>query len=259
MEEEKFNILNENDLEIRGTIFRPKKSGKFPLVIFAHDLLDSGDAPHIKELAKLYLEEGVAVVRFDFTNSFGKSDGRIENVTISQRARDLELLVQYVKRRSYVNESKVSIIGFSFGAMATLVLEGFHGLTKATVLVNTPSQVDDTAWTSFPEREMLRVKLKRYFHIMKEGREVRINYTFYEDGYRLDMFRCARNLRTPTLFIAGADEAIISPTHSERLFERTNCKKEMDIVPGLGHEMNKKATQLIFGKSLAFLKKQRAC
>jgi pimeloyl-ACP methyl ester carboxylesterase len=256
MEEERFSILNDSELEIKGTITRPKKAGKFPLLIIAGDLLDTTESAHVKELAKLALDANFAVVRFDFTNGFGKSGGRVENVTVSQRARDLEFLVQYVKRRAYINENKVIIIGFGFGAMATLVLEGFHGLTKAIILVNTPSQVDDTQWTSFSERDMMRVRLKRYFHVMKEEKEVRINFTFYEDGYRLDMFRCARNLHTPVLYLAGTADEVVKTLHSERLFERTNSKKEIEMIP-INHEPSKKQIALIYERMMAFLKKQK--
>jgi dienelactone hydrolase len=258
MEEEKFTILNDNELEIRGVIARPKKTGKFPVVVLAGAILDTADTPYIKELCRMFLEKGIAVVRFDFTNGFGKSGGRIENITISQRARDLELIVQYVKRRSYVNDGKVMILGFGFGAMATLLLEGFHNLTKAIVLLNTPSQIDDTAYTQFSERDMMRVKLKRYFHINREGKEVRINYTFFEDGYKLDMFRCARNLRTPVLYITGGDDAVVKSVHSERLYERTNTKKELFTMPGLPHEVAKKQAQMVFDKAFDFFRKNKA-
>jgi dienelactone hydrolase len=257
MEEERFSILNETDLEIKGTIFRPKKSGRFPLIVFAGGLLDTAETPYIKEMARLFLDEGYAVVRFDFTNSFGKSGGRAENITISQRARDLEQVVQYAKRRGYINDSKTGIVAYGFGAMAALVLEGFQNTAKAIVLVNTPEQIDDTAWTRFDEREMTRVRLKRYFHIQKDGQPVRINYMLFEDGYRLDIFRCARNLRTPVLYIAGAKNKIIPASQTERLFERTNCKKELDILPDLSDEFGKKQAQLLFERSFAFFKRMK--
>lgn len=258
MEEEKFSVLNDNELEIKGLILKPKKTGKFPVVILTGDLLDSTETPYLKELSKMFLDKGIAVVRFDFTNGFGKSGGRIENITISQRARDLEFVVQYVKRRAYINEAKITIIGVGFGAMASLVLEGFSNLAKALILVNTPSQIDDTAWTSFAERDMMRIRLKRYFHITKDGKEIRINYTFYEDGYKLDMFRCARNLRTPVLYLTGQENDIIKPVHSERLFERTNSKKEMENIAGFANDISKKNTTLVFEKSFGFMKKQKA-
>jgi predicted alpha/beta-fold hydrolase len=256
MEDEKFSVQNDNELDIKGVIQRPKKTGKFVTVVLAPDILETSEDAHIKELTRLFLEKGFAVVRFEFTNSFGKSAGRVENLTVSQRARDLELVVQHVKRRSYVGD-RIVIIGFGFGAMASLVLEGFQNLARAIVLVNCPSAIDDTAWTSFSERDMTRVRLKRYFHIIREGQEIRINYSFYEDGYRLDMFRCARNLRTPALYLHSKENPIVKPVHSERLYERTNGKKEMEHIVGLEHSISKKSAQTIFDKSVAFFKKQK--
>jgi len=257
MEEEKFSIQNENSFVIQGSILRPKKTGKYPTVVFSYDLLDAADTQYLKELSKLYLDAGHAVIKFDPTNSFGKSDGRPENVTVLQRSKDLKLVIEYAKRRSYVSENKLLIIGFGFGGMAALQLEGFDALAKALILVNTPSQIDDTAWTRFNDRDLMRVKLKRYFHVLRDGKEVRINYFFLEDGYRLDMFRCARNLRTPVLYLVSADDTIVSRANSERLFERTNSKKEFDVVQGWNHDLGKKQVQQLFEKASLFLKKQR--
>jgi dienelactone hydrolase len=257
MEDEKFTILNDSDLDVKGVITRPKRTGKFPAVVLAGGLLETADSPYIKELARLFLDEGFVVVRFDFSNSFGKSGGRPENITISQRARDLEMATQYAKRRGYVNEGRVGIVAYGFGAMAALVLEGFQTLCKAIVLINTPEQIDDTAWTRFDEREMGRVRLKRYFHIQKDGQPVRINFTLFEDGYRLDIFRCARNLRTPVLYLAGAKNEIIPANQTERLYERTTCKKELEILPDMSQELGKRQAAVIFERSYAFFKRQK--
>ena len=117
---------------------------------------------------------------------------------------------------------------------------------------------EDTGYTGFSERDMMRVKLKRYFHIHKDGKEVRINYTFLEDGFRVDALRCARNLRTPALFLCGGEDSIVKPVHSERLFERTNGKKELVRIESLAKESERKRAQIIFQHSLAFLKKNKA-
>lgn len=251
MEEERFSIVNEQGLTIHGVIIRPKLRGSFPLAVLAGDFFDTAESPSIKEAAKLLLEEGFAIVQFDFTNGMGKSEGRIEDITISQRARDLQLVIEYAKRRAYVNERRVVVLGFGFGAMAALVLEGFHNLARALVLVNTPRAVDDTAWTRFDDREMLRVRLKRYFHISRGGEEVRINYTLLEDGYRTDMARCARNLKTPTLYLTGGDP-VVPPEHSAWLAERTPAPHDIAALTD-GRKLVKEAVQ----RALEFFKKQK--
>lgn len=259
MEDEKFSIQNDCELDIKGVISRPAKTGKFPLVVIVGGLIDTMESPFIKEIAKNFLDKKWAVVRFDFTNSFGKSGGRAENITISQRARDLEQVIEYTKRRGYINENKTGIIAYGFGAMSALILEGFQTTSKGIVLISTPEQIDDTLWTRFDERDMTRVKLKRYFHIQKDGEPVRINYTLFEDGYRLDIFRCARNLRTPVLYLAGAQNKIVPTNHTERLYERTNCKKELEIIPGMTDDIGKKYAVMIFEKSFDFFKRQKMC
>jgi len=258
MEEERLVLLNENDHEIKGNITRPKRTGKFPLVVIAHDLLDNSETSYIKECAKWFLDHGMAVARFDFTHGFGKSGGLVEHATISQRARDLELVIQECRRKKYVFDNKISVLAFGFGAMATLAMEGFKFLCKAIILVNTPSAIDETVWTAFPEREMMRVRLKRYFHIQRNGEQVRMNSTFFEDGIRLDLFRCVRNLKTPVLYMHSAENKHVALYHLERLAERTNAKTETTVLGGAGHELGKKQVILVSESTFAFLKKQRA-
>ncbi len=91
------------------------------------------------------------------------------------------------------------------------------------------------------------------------GQPCRINYTLFEDGYRLDIFRCARNLRTPVLYMAGADDQIVPANQTERLYERTNCKKELLIVQGMNQDFGKKQIITIFEKSFDFFKRQKIC
>ena len=60
-----------------------------------------------------FLDDGWAIILYDSTQSFGESGGRAEDVTITQRAADLERVVNYSKRRSYINNQKIVII-FTF-------------------------------------------------------------------------------------------------------------------------------------------------
>jgi pimeloyl-ACP methyl ester carboxylesterase len=255
--DEKFSVTNEFELAISGVITRPEKAGRLPAVVLAPSLLETMDSPRVKQLAKFFVDHAFAVVRFDFTNGLGKSEGYVEHALVSQRARDLELVINHIKRRAYINDSKVFVIGNGFGAMATLALEGFANMTRGITLVDVPSAIDDTTLTRYSERDMLRIKLKRYFHLQHDGHEIRINYTFFEDGYRLDMFRCARNLRTPVLYLTGGDSAFAHPMHAERLHERTVSKRDIMHAPTLDTSSDKVWATFVGEQSLAFFKKNK--
>lgn len=256
METESFAILNDTGLTIRGEIQRPKPRGKFPVVVIAQDFFDTCESPHIKETARLLLERGIAVVPFDFTNGFGQSDGRGADTTISQRARDLELVAQYVKRRAYTNEKKLSILGFGLGAMAAFVLEGFQQTTQALVLSGCPASIYGTKWTSFSERELMLARLKRYFHVTVEGTPVRVNHTLLEDGERIDMARAARNLQTQVLFLAGSEDTIVPREEMEWLHDRVNCAKEIVDLP-VPHIDSRKGVKAVIDAAEEFLKRQK--
>ena len=256
--EEPFSLVGETGLSVRGRIVRPKTRGAFPLAIVCGDLFDTASSPLVKELGKMLLERGFAVAFYDPTNGLGKSDGRMCDVTLSQRARDIELIVEHSKRNRHVQDRKVLVIGLGFGGTAALALEGFKPLARSLVLVNAPLHVEDTAWTRFPEREMLRVRLKRYFHVLRQGREERINGTFFEDAARIDLARCARNLATPTLIITGGKATVTSASHAEWLSERAiAAKRELLTIPGLGDATERREAKLVYNAAMDFCKRMK--
>lgn len=245
MEEESFSILNDAGLAIEGVILRPKKRGRFSLVVLAGGFFDTMESPNVKEAARLLLEKGYAVVKFDFTDSFGRSEGRAADITVSQRVRDIGHVVDYCKRRGYVNESKVSILGIGLGAMAAVILEAFHSCSSRLALMNTPTKASAMKWTNFSDREMMKVKLKRYFHVPLGDSPVLINYTFFEDARKIDMARCARNLNTPVLLMFGEHDEIVSKDESKWLYDRVPAEKKLVEIPGIGALEGRKGVKAV--------------
>lgn len=256
--EEPFEILNDTELLIRGAISRPKDRGKFPLAVIANGFFHTTESPNVKEAARLLLNAGFAVTRFDFTSSFGKSEGRAADITISQQVRDLARVVEYCKRRAYINDKKVSIIGFGLGATTAMILEAFDPMVKALVLVNTPRGVNTISWTNFADRDMMTIKLKRYFHVPYGEGQALINYTYFEDGDKVDIARCARNLKTPTFFISGAENTTVTPDQTQWLFDRVHGKKRMELIPGLGAIESRAGVKAVVELAVPFLKQHKA-
>lgn len=256
MEKESFTIVNENEHDINGAIIRPHKRGKMPCIIFCHGLLDTRNTPYVKSLSKKFLDDGWAIILYDSTQSFGESGGRAEDVTISQRSADLERVVNYAKRRSYINNQKIVVFGHCYGAMTALAMEGFQHILAGLILVSTPARIEETELTKKSSHEMMKVKLKRYFHIRHGDQEVRINYSFFEDGMKVDMDRAARNLKTPALFIHGAKDTSILLDNTERMHDRAIGPKKLVVLPNMAHEIKGVTVTKIFKEAQEFLKKE---
>lgn len=254
MEKESFTIVNENEHDITGEIVRPAKKGKMPCIVFSQGVLYTRKSSWVKTMAKKFLDSGWAVILYDSTQSFGESGGRAEDVTITQRTMDLERVVNYAKRRSYINNKKIIVMGHCYGAMTALAMEGFQHILAGLILVSTPARIEETHLTRKSSHDMMKIKLKRYFHIEHEGGEARINYSFYEDGMKIDMDRAARNLKTPALFIHGAKDENIPLDNSDRMFSRAIGPKKMVVLPSMGHEIKGAAITKIFNESIDFLK-----
>ena len=252
METEKINIINDNEEVIVGEIFRPKKRGRLPCIIFSHGLLEDKKSAYIRNFTQKLVNEGYVVVAFDSTRSLGESDGDVEYVTISQKIIDLLLVIEYVKRRSFIDDSRVVVFGHCYGAMTALAMEGFEHCLAGLVLVSTPASIESTLVTRKSSHEMMKVRLKRYFHTRHEEQELRINYSFYEDGSKLDMNRAARNLDTPVLFIHGVDDVSIPISDSEGLFTRAIGPKRFEKIK-MGHEIKGPAVTKVYSLLEEFL------
>ncbi len=258
MDDEPFEILNDAELLIRGVITRPKPKGKFPLCTIAGGFFHTQSSPNVKEAARLLLGHGFAVVRFDFTSSFGESEGRAADKTISQQVRDLARVIEHAKRRAYVNNSRLSVLGFGLGATTAMIMEAFNPMVRALALINTPKGVNTLSWTKFNDKDMFRIRLKRYFHVPYDKGEALINYTYFEDGEKVDIARCARNLKTPTLFMSGAEDETVTPDQTEWLYERVHGKKDVRFLDGIGAIEGRKGVKAAIDLAVPWFKKHKA-
>jgi len=88
-----------------------------PLAILCHGLCSSKESRTSRRLEEILNRNGISTFRFDFFGH-GESDGRLEDLTISEAVDDVMNAVLFLKGRGY---SKVGLFGSSFGGLATLI------------------------------------------------------------------------------------------------------------------------------------------
>lgn len=257
MASEHFQVLNEKEELLDGVIETANTRKRQPLVVIMNGFLDTKDTVFKRKLSALFQAEGYVVVRFDYTHGFGSGSGDPSRFTLSGAVRDTEQVIEYASRRGYVDDAKVAVIGHSFGAMAAILLSAFDPRVKAVIAISSPYNFLETRVTRMPEREMARVKLKRYFHLHSEtlGEEVRIDFTFFEDGLKKDMARAVRNLRQPTLIIHGRKDESIPLAEAEEIHMRIPGPKELQIIETMGHNVDTKDMKVVFPLMRDFLKR----
>ncbi|MBR5034186.1 MAG: alpha/beta hydrolase [Bacteroidales bacterium] len=92
-----------------------------PMVILMHGVFSKKDMNPIKALAAGLAEAGIASISFDF-DGHGKSDGRLQDMTIEKEIADAMAILEYVKTLPYV--SKIGFLGHSQGGVIASMTAG---------------------------------------------------------------------------------------------------------------------------------------
>lgn len=257
MTEERFEILNEKDESLVGVIETEHPKKRQPAIIFVNGFLDTMDSARKKQLAALLRRDGYVTIRFDFTYGFGTGTGDVSQFTLTSQVKDVERVIDYVRRRGYVDPEQLILFGHCYGGMAAILLAAFDERIKAMITLSAPYDFQDSHITRMDEHELNRVRLKRYFHIYSDNlkKEVRVDYSFFEDGLKKDMARATRNLKQPILIMHGSKDESIPFANAQEIHNRVPGKKELVVIEGMAHHPVDKDLKLIYPQVKVFLKK----
>lgn len=105
-------------LTIRGHVWDRGTAPK-PAVILSHGFLANEKMCHT--YAKLLAELGYVTFTFDFCGGGlgSRSDGKSENMTLLTEKEDLLTVIDYVKKRPYVDSARISLLGCSQGGFVS--------------------------------------------------------------------------------------------------------------------------------------------
>ena len=84
-------------------------TGQCPMVILMHGIFSSKDYIPMPQLAKGLAKAGIASVRFDF-DGHGKSEGRMQDMTIEKELADAQAIWNYVRSLPYVKHRAVGTL-----------------------------------------------------------------------------------------------------------------------------------------------------
>jgi pimeloyl-ACP methyl ester carboxylesterase len=257
MVSERFEILNEKEKSLHGVVETNHPRKKQPIVIVMNGFLDTCDSGAKNAITKHLLETGHVVVRFDYTYGFGEGEGDISMFTLTRQVEDTERVIDHVTRRGYADPDRVFLFSHCFGGMAAILLAAFDERIKGLIAISTPYWFEDTSVTRLDDKDLSRMKLKRYFHLHSEslGREIRVDYTFFEDGLKKDMARAVRNLRQPLLLIHGTNDPSIPVENAQEIYDRAPGEKQLELIEGMGHDVDTRNAKKLFPFVDAFLKK----
>lgn len=195
-----------------------------------------------------YHEEGYHVIVPDLRCQ-GESEGDFIGMGWTDHY-DCALWISYILSQD--SEAKIVVHGQSMGAATALMMTGEEDISQ-----NIAAVVSDCAYTD--AYSMFGEKVKEWFHLpafpLIDSACIALQL---RGGYNLknaSAINAVQRSNTPTLFIHGDADAMISVDMTKELYEAAACRKKLLIIEGAGHAQSQdKEPDTYYGTIETFLK-----
>jgi uncharacterized protein len=205
------------------------------LVFIMHGLGGFKEQDEIKTLAETFKEKGFTVVRFDTTNTFGESDGKYEDATLTGYYNDLEDVIDWAKKRNWY-QHPFALVGSSLGGISTILYAERHPkdifalapispVVSGKLSMETQKKYHAESFANWEKSGWRETK-----SISKPGVIKRLPFSAVEDWLQYDTIPNAKNLTMPVLIIVGEDDTSTPPEVVKILYDAVPGPKKMEVI-----------------------------
>ena len=197
--------------------------------LFAHCFTCSKDLKATRRISRSLAEQGIAVLRFDFTG-VGESEGDFADTDFSSNIEDLVAAADFL-RDQY--EAPRLLVGHSLGGTAALVAASRINEVRAVATIAAPSDTDHL-------RELLvekapAVQQGETAEIKLAGRAFRIKRQLLDDLAEHSVHDAIADLRRPLLLFHSPLDNVVTIDHARRIFEAAKHPKSFISLDNADH------------------------
>lgn len=228
---EKIKIKNRKGQTVVVLLERTANSKGLAFVM--HGLSGNKEQQHIVTFAEAFKEEGYTVVRFDTTNTFGESDGKYEDATVTNYYEDLEDVINWAKNQVWYNEP-FFLAGHSLGGICTTLYAEKHpsevkGLAPISTVVSGKLSKDILS-----SRPTMKDWEKTGWRIEKSSSSPtgvkQLPWSHMIDRLKYDILPDAHKLTMPVLLIVGDKDDGTPYQHQKLFYDNLLGEKEIHII-----------------------------
>lgn len=228
---EKCLFKNNKELVLCGILSNPTGDITKPIVILCHGHSTNKASSTVAGLEEILNKNGISTFKIDFSGH-GESEGKFEDTTVSSAMADILTAIKYLKARGY---KKIGLFGGSFGGAASIL-----AAAKSTDLfvLALKSPVSDYKNLEIERKDANTIrdwKEKGWVEYkIGDPRNLKLNYSFFEDFANFNEYKSARKIVAPTIIIHGDSDVDVPVEQSTKLAKIIpNCK--LKIISGADH------------------------
>ena len=248
---EKLFIKNREGKKISVIVEGPENP--IGLAFLMHGLGSNKEKPHVAVSANVLLNNNYKVVRFDTTNTFGESDGKYEDATVTNYYNDLEDVINWAKSQKFYQEPFI-LSGSSLGGMC-VVLYAENYPEKIKSLISIAAVVSGQLSLESSSKEKIDNWKKTGWYIVEResvpGEFKKLKWSHMEDRLKYDLLRKIDKLKMSVLLIVGDLDYSHFNDQKILLHAIKTDKKELKIISGAPHTFKDEMHLQEFSKVLS--------
>ncbi|MCE2509393.1 MAG: alpha/beta fold hydrolase [Alphaproteobacteria bacterium] len=241
---EKIVFEGAHGLKLAARLDRPQGPVK-AYALFAHCFTCTKDIFAASRIAGALAENGIAVLRFDFTG-LGSSEGEFENTNFTSNVKDLVAAADYL--RETVEAPRI-LIGHSLGGAAVLVAAGRIQEAVAVATIGAPSSPEHVSHLFEGGLDAIAEKGEAEVHIA--GRPFRIQKHFLDDIASQNLEPAIGSLKKALLVFHSPVDQTVGIENAQAIFVAAKHPKSFISLDDADHLLSRKKDAIYVAETLS--------
>lgn len=242
---QKITFQNSDGNSLSGRIDFPLIGKPRAFVLFAHCFTCSKNLKSVEHISQAFTQEGMAVLRFDFTG-LGQSKGDFADTNFTSNLSDLKDAYEYLEENF---EAPQIIVGHSLGGAAVLHVAGQLAGVRAVATVGAPSTPTHVAHLLDSGKEELEKNGEAEISI--GGRPFRMKKQFLDDLAENENRGNIKNLKKALLVLHSPQDNTVGIESAQEIFVEAMHPKSFVSLDGADHLLMKEEDAKYVGSVIA--------
>jgi putative redox protein len=230
---ERFQFTGADGQQLAATLDLPERE-PVAYALFAHCFTCGMNVLAAKRIARALAEQGIAVLRFDFTG-IGASEGEFANTTFSSNVADLVRAADHLRE---TRKAPAILIGHSLGGAAILAAAGQIPEAKAVVTIAAPS--DPAHVTGMFKDRLEDIRALGKVEVSLAGRPFHIKREFLDDIAEHNLAAHIAKLHKALLILHSPTDNAVGIDNATHIFVAAKHPKSFVSLAGADHLLNQK-------------------
>lgn len=241
---QKINFTNSTGQTLAARLDLPANGEPIAYALFAHCFTCSKNLRSVNRISRSLTQEGIAVLRFDFTG-LGQSEGDFANTNFSSNVEDLVAAANFLKNQY---EAPQILIGHSLGGAA--MLQAAQHIPSSVAVATIGAPCDPYHVTHLLCSSLDRIKDEGEAEVILAGRKFKIKKQFIDDLERTNMQDVVRNLRKALLIFHSPIDNTVGVENARCIFETAKHPKSFVSLDRADHLLSNDSDALYVGAVL---------